>query len=308
MVRYSRYRRYRRGRRRYYGYRRYRRSYARRYVNASSKSTLRMKCNQTYSYHCDSGYTSTMGPIQILLPYKGTAAGAVTNNPLYNAYVNLYEETKLIGMKVQLSVTSIVGNATLPSLQIYTAWDRKRGYSETDPSANDLKSMSSSNVATALNNNVAKITRSVYASDLMEKASWHDSTVDAANDDLAYKAADKNPNFFCPAFYFAFCSPSLAASVTVNYTISVTYYVAFRNPKYGGTAQSKDLPSKDVTFVDDVDDNLYMEDESTLLDAPAPGPARAAASDVEPLVDSTRGGKRRVVQRTAHVPITSTKN
>ena len=213
-----------------------------------------MKCNETYSYHSDSGYGTTPSDTMGVWAYQGGNDGCVTKNPLYQAYLNLYEETKLIGMKVQLSVTSVVGNATLPSLQIYTAWDRKHGYQEGMPTAANIKSMSSSNVATALNNNVAKISRSIYASDLMEKAQWHDSSIDASYNDKAWIAAGANPNFFCPAFYFCFCSPSLAASTQVNYTISVTYYVAFRNPKYGGSAISKSLPTKDVTIPDEDDD------------------------------------------------------
>lgn len=248
-------RRYRFPRR--YRRRLYRRSYARRYVNASSRSSLRMKCVQTYSGTANSGYANTLSSVQAHFPYSGVIPSAVVNNPLYQAYRNLYEETKLIGMKVQLSVTSVVGNATLPSLEIYSAWDRRCGDGELLPTGSDLKAMATSNVATALNNNVAKISRSIYASDLMEKAQWHDSEpVSAANNtDLAWQTAGTNPNFFCPAFFFCFGSPSLASpGTTVSYSISITYYVAFRNPKYGGSASSKDLPARSVTFVDEDDD------------------------------------------------------
>ena len=45
----------------------------------------------------------------------------------------------------------------------------------------DVKNSATSNIATALNNNVAKLTRSCYASDLMERATWFDATLDDAN-------------------------------------------------------------------------------------------------------------------------------
>lgn len=243
-------------RRRCYGrrYRRFRR-YVRRFINGSSRSTIRMKCAQTVSFAAPSGHGTTLGSVVHLRPYE-SSLGALVTNPLYKAYRNLYEETKLIGMKVQLNVTSVVGNATLPSLEIYTAWDRRYGRGESDPLPSELKAMASSNVATALNNNVAKITRSIYASDLMEKAQWHDSEPRSSSDDTddAWYVAAKNPNFFCPAFYFAFGSPSLAADTQVSYTCAVTYYVAFRNPKYGGSSSSKDLEVRTVTFPDDGDD------------------------------------------------------
>lgn len=257
-------RRYRFPRR--YRRRLYRRSYARRYVNGSSRSSLRMKCSQTLSYSANSGHGNELGPVLHCYPYDGATVMAVVHNPLYQAYRNLYEETKLIGMKVQVNVTSVVGNATLPSLEIYTAWDRRHGRGEADPTAAELKAMATTNVATALNNNVAKITRSIYASDLMEKAQWHDSEprnegVDETDD--AWYTAGKNPNFFCPAFFFAFGSPSLAADTQVNYTVSVTYYVSFRNPRYGGSSSSKALPTRSVSFPDEDDGD--MGDDAQLV-------------------------------------------
>lgn len=290
------FRRYRRYRRRWLGryYRRrryYRRSYARRYVNASSRSSLRMKCVQTYSDTANSGYANTLSSVQALFPYNAMIPSAVVNNPLYQAYRNLYEETKLIGMKVQLSVTSVVGNATLPSLEIYSAWDRRCGQGELLPTGSDLKTMATSNVATALNNNVAKISRSIYASDLMEKAQWHDSepVSSSNNTDLAWDTASTNPNFFCPAFFFCFGSPSLASpGTTVNYSISITYYVAFRNPKYGGSASSKDLPVRSVAFpADDGDDFDGDMDEDIQLAAAAKPAAEPKARGHAKVVTDT---------------------
>lgn len=296
-----------------------RRGYSRKYVNASSRSTIRMKCTQTYSSYKTSGHGTTLGNVTAIAPYAAANDMAVVNNPLYQAYCNLYEETKMIGMKAQLNVTSVVGNATLPSLQIYTCWDRRFGYLEPAPTAANIRAAATTNVSTALNNNVAKISRSIYASDLMEKAQWHDSSYDATGDQ-AWQAAGLNPNFFCPAFLFCFGSPSLAADTNVNYSLSVTYYVAFRNPKYGGSANAKDLPSRDITFPDDGDDS-DMDDgggaaavpSSTLdleMDSSVPPPtlsanarqasdtARRAQSAYEKrtrktiVVDPTRGGSK----------------
>lgn len=247
-----RFRRYRRYGRRYLR----RRSYARRYVNGSSRSSIRMKCNQVYTGQANAGFTdaATNAAVQQFAPY-GNYATSVTTNPLYRAYTQLYEETKLIGMKVALSVVSTVGGADIPSLQIYTSWDRRYGYGEDAPSVDQIKSSAAQTVATALNNNVAKLTRSCYASDLMEKAQWIDSSGSAAAGTVgfnaAWVAAGLNPNFFCPAFSFFFNCPSKSAVIAISYSVSITYYVAFRNPRYGGSASTRDLPSRSVTFADD---------------------------------------------------------
>lgn len=293
---------YRRGyRRRFRRYRRYgrrylrRRSYARRYVNASSRSTLRMKCNETITDTLTAGYAdaATGAVVSRIRPYDVNGP-CLTKNSLYRAYLNLYEETKLIGMKINLSVTSQVGGQDTPSLQIYTAWDRRNGYGEANLTPTEIKAAATSAVATALNNNVAKLSRSIYASDLIEKAQWHDSDLTVAGRDQAWELQATNPNFFCPAFFFFFNSPSLGATHAISYSISVTYYVAFRNPKYGGSSSSKDLPARSVTFADDGNDGGDMEEEEMLVSPRASDadlarieayryqPDSAAMADAEP--------------------------
>lgn len=251
-----------------------RRSYGRRYVNASSRSSLRMKCNQVYTGQVNAGFTdaATNAVITGVSPYNADAA-AVTTNALYRAYTQLYEETKLLGMKVALSVVSTVGGADIPSLQIYTTWDRRHGYGEANPTVAEILASSAQTVSTALNNNVAKITRSCYASDLMEKAQWHDcSGSNAAGTlgfDAAWVAAGTNPNFFCPGFFFFFNCPSKAAVTAISYSISVTYYVAFRNPKYGGSSSgAKDLPVKSVAF-SGLDDGGDLDLDDRMMDVAA---------------------------------------
>lgn len=293
------YRRYRRSsyRRRRYPYRRrYRRSYARRYVNASSRSSIRMKTAVTAFSSRKSGYGSTLGDVFSINPFDYSDR-SLTASPLFIAYHNLYDEMKLIGMKVSVAVTDVVGNSTLPSLQIYTSWDRRYGAGESLPTATEIKSASTMNVATALNNNVAKITRSLYASDLIEKAQWIDSDLNTNNQLAAWVAAGKNPNFFAPLFSMVFGSPSLSAQTevaSVHFNVSVTYYVAFRSPKYGGSSSSKDLPVKSVTFADEPygdadehDGDAAMEDgDVAVVDDPVVPAARAAA-DPTPLTRPT---------------------
>lgn len=309
-------RRYGRYGRRYGRYRRYyRRSYARKYVNATSKSGLRIKCNQTYSTSATVGYGDAAADAAVhkVVPLDGTNQFAVTLNPLFQAYAALYEETRLIGMKVVLSVTSAVGGNDTPSLQIYTAFDRRYGKGEASFTSAEIKASASSTVATALNNNVAKITRSVYASDLIEKAQWVDSALRADNSLVAWVTANQNPNFFCPALFFFFNSPSLGATHSISYSASVTYYVAFRNPRYGGSSSSKDLPVKVVsipdTAADVMDDGIDIPDE--LLQLPEPiddvdVSDLTASEAVAALEKRRRQLKKNRAATSSHVPVTKT--
>lgn len=303
--RYRRYRKYRRF------YRRYRRrgafNYARKYVNSSSRSNIRMKTSVTTTLTSNAGYGDSATSADV--SYFNTLAGnndklSAANSPLYQTYCNLYEECKVIGLKVSLAVASAIGGSDIPSLQIYTAWDRKHGSGEPAMTASDIKNASTYNVATALNNNVAKLSRSLFASDLMEKATWFDATLDSSHNyrNEAWVAAGTNPNMFCPSLFWFFNCPSKAATQQVSFSVSVTYYFAFRNPRYGGGGSAKlaDLGARSLVPDEggDMDDDAPMvlpplpdSDGDLSDDGEAPPAAEAAAATVNK--------QRRNAQRTA---------
>lgn len=108
-------------------------------------------------------------------------------------------------------------------------------------------------------------------------------------------AAGANPNFFCPSFQYFFNCPTKAAVTAINYTLSITYYIAFRNPRYGGSSSNRELTSKAVTFVDDeavVADLRAAPDGSGDVDMPDAEPAAAAAAAAEPREGSLRRSRR----------------
>ena len=271
MAFWSRRRRYRRYARRYRGlFKRNFRRYARRYINGSSKSTVRVKI-PVHDYDSFTQAAGTVGTTTgVIWPFgQSNIRISALSNGLYQTYCQLYDEVKCIGMKVKINVTSQVGGQDIPSLQIYTAFDRRKGNPEVAPTYAQMKTFSTFQVATAVNNSVAKLTRSIYASDLLEKAQWHDCSL--ANNagvysDSAYTAAGDNPNFFVPALFLAFAVPGLGAGVgaTINCTYDIMYYFAFRNPKYGGTASNSKLEIESVegtrrNLDPDGDDDVDME-------------------------------------------------
>lgn len=288
MPRYYR-RRYRRYRPRRYVRRYFRRRF-RRFVNGSSRSTVRMKTAVEGNFTVTSGANGAVGaaPAQVIA-YTQSIAGSkmsVLNSPLYRTYCNLYDQVKCLGMKVSVSIVDAIGGSDLPSVQIYTSWDRqKMGQGDPAPTGPEMKNASTYSVATALNNNVAKITRSLYASDLMEKAVWHDCTLnhhEAGADpsvdpeywaDVVYANGHSIP-FFSPAFYMAIATPTLAAAKTVSVACSVVYYFAFRNPKFGASASAgtrQDLGARSLPSLPD--------DDGDMDDAPAAAAAAASFPD-----------------------------
>lgn len=253
---YRRFRRYfRRYMRRYgYGRRRYRR---RRFVNGSSKSTIRVKIPVSTVISFTAAPAGTVWPSP-LTPFEDvTAVGNVTsalNSPLYQNYANLYDEVKCIGAKVVVSIGTPIGTSTIPNLTLVTAWDRRYGYEEPVPTFGELNVSGSSQRAVAVNNSVAKLVRSCYASDLLEKAQWHDCTLVTnpaipLSHDEAWHAAGSNPNFFSPAMFIG-VSHGGDTNQTIKLLLDINYYFSFRNPKYGGSSSgNKDIPVRAASLV-----------------------------------------------------------
>lgn len=291
--RYRRYRKYRRF------YRRFRRSYARKYVNGSSRSSVRLKVpvSQVMTFPitvADDGQGHTVvtpSPAALITPWLPVAqAGAVPvcnvlSSPLYQAYCNLYEEVKCVGFKAQLSVSTQIGGALLPSLEIQTSFDRRlcRSDAGAPPSYANMKTYSTFNSAIAINNSIAKLSRSAYASDLMEKASWHDCTLNDAFIDIAYSGTQNNVPFFSPGLWIAMTSPTPpTATISVSVSVEVMFYFSFRNPKFGGSASgsNKLIDLGALRLMEeggDIDDDDAMDD-----DGPPPAPADVDQAPVDP--------------------------
>lgn len=242
-------------------------------MNASSRSNVRVKTTTEANITLSSGTSAAPGAVTTVSPFiSSNYYGSALKSPLYRTYCSLYEEVKCIGFKTQVSVASVIGGADIPSLQIYTGFDRRHGSQEASWTAQEIKNSSSYLVATALNNNVAKLTRSIYAGDLMEKAQWHDCSLAEAGGtytDSAYDAAGVNPNFFCPAMFMCFQAPTLAAAVDVKVNISTVFYFAFRNPKYGAGASAARLESLGSVLHPGPGDDGNMDDGAPLAAAAA---------------------------------------
>ena len=264
----SRYSRYRRR------YRRYRSG--RRFVNGSSRSSIRVKIPVTYTHSLTQPSGTHGTDVDGICPLTQTTTfvSSALSSPLYRTYCLLYDEVKVIGFKANINITSSVGGSDLPSLEILTSFDRRFGSSEDYPTYADLRTYSTYQAAMAVNNSIAKLTRSIYASDLMEKAQWHDCTLlEAAGEytDRAYQASARNPNFFVPMLFIAFNCPDTSTSKTISYTAEITYYFSFRNPKYGaGSSSAKSsveyLPRTAVDGPGDVDDPGMMDIADLSLD------------------------------------------
>lgn len=281
MARYYRRRYYRRRPRRYI--RRYIKRRFRRFVNGSSKSTIRVKIPITTTFSLS---TSSAGAVKATAINPFSLASNNTSalaSPLYRLYTQLYDEVKCIGGRIVISIGTPVGTLTVPSLTVLTAWDRRQTpTADVTPTWAQLENYSSQRKAVAVNNSIAKLIRSCYASDLMEKAQWHDCTLTdtsgaGAWQDNAYAATGANPNFFCPGMWLG-ASISNDTAQTITFQCDITWYFAFRNPKYGGTGAAT---RGDDTAAMDMDGQLDQEEKDIFDEMDATPALRTGGGRVE---------------------------
>ena len=149
----------------------------------------------------------------------------------------------------------------------------------------ELGGMSSYSFRNVINNSVAKITRSVWATDLTERVSFVDTLLGAGGAGTgvaapgtylrAWRDGALSGSFFRPAIYIT-AAPATAAGAqrTITFLVELAGYFTFRCPKYTSSGSSKQAEeftklldqTKDSQVDDEGFDRIVRED--TLLDIP----------------------------------------
>ena len=298
--RYSRYRRYG-------AYSRYRRRRSGPSSTASSRGRLRVRVPVQQLVTLTIPAQSTDSNVLTASPYYHSTdavprgvAGAVTQN-LYNAYVGLYDQVKCDGVVSNLSVvTPIGGTGGLNAIQVIMAYDRfgcqNEVISERLTTA-QLFNFSSSVARSAINNSVAKMSRSCWASDIQERTVFHDSTLSAstvARWDRDFSSNANKVGYFAPLTMIGVRLAAAApeSATTVQVLLEQVYYFTFRQPKYGGdpsaTASLRSIPvtmdqRSDTRVLDgerDMDDAGGLDDEDAAAAAPPPQAPRPAPASL----------------------------
>ena len=153
----------------------------------------------------------------------------------------------------------------------------------------DLFNYSSAAVVSAINNSVAKTSRSCWAADIQERTQFHDCFAQRC----AASWTDIDRDFFSNQNKVSYFSPltliglrlaaAPPASMSIQVLLEQTYYFTFRNPKFGGSASGASVQStrlaapvmaqrSDTRRLDtegDMDDAGGLDDEDAAAAAPA---------------------------------------
>ena len=152
---------------------------------------------------------------------------------------------------------------------------------------------SSASIVSAINNSVAKTSRSCWASDIQERTVFHDCDVGAgansATVDVDFTRNASKVGYFSPLLLLGLrLAAAPQSDIVVQVLIEQTYYFTFRNPKYGGsstsTVSTRSAAVESVSGVPlmaqrsdtrrldtegDMDDSGGLDDEDAAAAAPA---------------------------------------
>lgn len=210
-----------------------------------------------------------------------------THTDIFNAYANLFDEVKFDGMKIKASVIDTIGGAgaAYPSLSLGSVIERNCQRDDVPPNSTTMNQWASFSYHSVITNSIAKITRSVWARDLMERITFTDTDVQGtgANTQIlapgnalrSFRDGGSANTFFSPAIYISATPTTAAAALrTVNFWVEIIGYFTFRCPKYTSSGSSKAAAdfaktvaeTKDAQVDDESFDRIVHED--TLLDIP----------------------------------------
>ena len=299
-------RRYSSYRRRYYAYRR-RRSRTSSTATNRGRIRVRVPIQQVIAVpvaarSTDSSIVTSSPFVQGTSRYAPLAVCGAVATPLYRAYANLYDQVKCDGVVTRLAILTPIGagTSTSPSsVQVVMAYDRMGCQREVFNTAQDpeeplttasLFDFSSATVVSAINNSVAKTSRSCWSSDIQERTSFHDSTVTTTAQEATYVDYDWTSNsnrvpYFAPLTLIGMRLPGApSADFVIQVMLEQTYYFTFRNPKYGGSANASTQSVKHIPATmraradtrslaseqDAMEDAGGLDDEDAAAAAPAP--------------------------------------
>lgn len=172
---------------------------------------------------------------------------SAVSSPLYRAYTGLYDQVKCDGVVSRISLVTAIGASGLPAVQVVSAYDRLGNKNEVRNlnhlATGDLFDYSSASIVSAINNSVAKTSRSCWASDIQERTVFHDCDVGAgapnATVDVDFNSNASKVGYFSPLLLLGLrLAAAPQSDIVVQVLIEQTYYFTFRNPKYGGSSTS----------------------------------------------------------------------
>ena len=272
-----------------FGYKRYgRRSFGGlRRASQSGTRRFNVMIPTVQSYQMTVGAQQQWSNLSGTCPYFKFSGNTICQAPLidsilYRTYTQLYDQVKINAVTAKISIMSNIGTGGLVSaVKLVTMWDRDIKKTEMVdgqgiPNTASIQVGSESQSTLLVNNSKAVVYRSIRASDMQERTTFHDCTFEAYQTtgyiDSVWKGGAQVG--FCPGLWFALMtstSPGAGSSYVFDVALEIKWYVTFRNPKFGlGAASAKVEKFTDIasTVVGQIEEEKEDEETEKVEEAP----------------------------------------
>lgn len=202
----------------------------------------------------------------------------LTGQILFNTYANLFDEVKIDGMRASINMVDAFGQgATYSAIKIGSVIDRLCKIKDTHPTFAEMSNWSTFYNRIILNNGKAFQKRAVWASDLTERITFHDSDITTQSNPVGTALVSwRTDSFtgFAPAIFFAVQLPvvnNTGANVVIHALADITFWVTFRNPKCSVTSVSKaaEMDRLDIDAEVDMAQEKKVSNEDESFEPPA---------------------------------------
>lgn len=229
--------------------------------------TIAAGTEQTPNYSSDLIRTSPLAMVTTETAdlKKGHYAASLLNSTAFRVYTTLYDSMKITGVRYNISIAKAIGGSSdVPACRIYTSWDRMFNAEDGMPTVNQLLNGPESQCVTFINNSKCRFSRSNYAADMQEKIMYIDSTVaiggNVTSVDMWW---NRRAPCYCPSLCIvAQTADSVMSPRVIPIQIQATYYITFRNPKYGLSAgASRGFEGMKLGVIEDIKKDAEEKEE-----------------------------------------------
>lgn len=215
-------------------------------------------------------FNTPSGP-NIVAANMRISAQSLILSKLFQTYIGLYDQMKVNWVRHKIGVGLQIGGAGASAVKIYTSWDRRLTSSEPVPTFEDMQNGPESQCQMFVENSRPQFVRYCAARDLIERSQFFDCKTigDASSAYISVQAwRSSNVNFFAPAMFMGLeTADAIQATRTIPISVSSTYSVTFRQPRFGlsvAAGRGVDSGVRKSEPVESVDDDTIVVDDGEM--------------------------------------------
>ena len=202
------------------------------------------------------------GPVPLAPARNNNDTSTMARSPMYSAYANLYDEARIIGVRHKWYFGGGFTSSSTGYFTFMTSVDRCCMPEDLSSGMTVAEVEGSSSVQRTTFTVQQRLGafRSYWASNLLEKNTWWDTTMGGTSGNDIPALSDSTTAFKPCCFFAALASQTSSSQQSLPYRIESEWIVQFRNPKLNIPNQNKatfaDMASEKIEEVKEIDEEV----------------------------------------------------